>query len=222
MRNLKIALLVGGIAIGVVGAGGYYYHQDSIAKAEEKKEVDPGSQTVAKEEVNNQPEVTDQKTEAQKLREKMNLWTETIPGIPDRKEYDDAYLFKPGKEQEAKQKLAELHDFYDDLLGWGKAEHINFRQLDMVQMQEDVQAFQNLLEPSKILNDVHYTQALLGVAFRYNDSMALRYVHRIFHDLDYHINGTEVDREWKVTDAFGGNPDEIRNYLLGSGLAKEE
>jgi hypothetical protein len=221
MPNKKIMLLSGliaGVLVAVVGGGTYFYLDAKSVPIAKAKTVGDSTPTVAQDE---KPEVKQE----EKAEEKPNQVIKakdgnSVVGVPDIRDYPIAVKFKPGKEEEGKRILAELHEFYNNLTGWGGAEHIDWSSLKYAEMQEKIQSFRDTLEPntSRIENDVNNATVLLGVAYRYEDSMAMRYVHRIFHDLDYHLNGTQVDQEWGVTSAFNGNPKEIRDYLLGSGF----
>lgn len=208
-KALLLSIVIAMTLVTVIGGGTYFYlDSKSVAKAKTAE----NSTLIDKE-----TKVKSEKKSNQVLKARDG---NSVVGVPDIRDYSIAVKFKPGKEEEGKRILAELHEFYNNLTGWGSAEHIDWSNLKYAEMQEKIQSFRDTLEPntSRIENDVNNATVLLGVAYRYEDSMAMRYVHRIFHDLDHHINGTPVDKEWGVTSAFNGNPKEIRNYLLGSGF----
>ncbi|WP_147476336.1 hypothetical protein [Corallococcus sp. AB032C] len=225
MTNKKMLLLSGVLTGALVIGGGTYFFLDS--KPASTSVAEAKTEEAKKPKESNLIEVQEKKPEV-KTEEKPDKVLKardgnSVVGVPDIRDYSIAVKFKPGKEEEGKRILAELHEFYNNLTGWGDAEHIDWSNLKYAEMQEKIQSFRDTLEPntSRIENDVNNATVLLGVAYRYEDSMAMRYVHRIFHDLDHHINGTPVDKEWGVTSAFNGNPKEIRNYLLGSGFFAE-
>ncbi|MFD1708877.1 hypothetical protein ACFSCZ_19620 [Siminovitchia sediminis] len=195
MHKKKALILFAVAALVVIGGGLYVYtsNQPATGNADVEQPADETDETAQEGEP-------------------------SAAGVPDIENYDQAVVWKSGKEEEGKRKIAQVHEFYNELLGWGNAEHIKWDSLNFSQMQEDIQEIYETVEPSKIENDIRNAETLLQVAIHERDSMSLRWLHRIVHDLDYHLNQAEIDREWDVTDAFDGDPDVVRNYLLGSGF----
>lgn len=208
MPKIKAMVIAGGITLAaVIGGGTYYFLTPNAQVIEESKDPVKDIQTP------NIP-INEGDYAAEPVKK------EAKAADPFRyKEYDESVSWKPGKEAEGKKLIADIHEFYNNLAGWGGAESIDWQSLDRKKMSDDIQAIRDTLEPSKIYNDLDNADSLLGVAFREKDSMSIRFLHRIFHDLDYHLNGTEVDQEWKVTDAFG-SPQLVQDHLLGSWAAK--
>ncbi|SER85382.1 hypothetical protein [Salipaludibacillus aurantiacus] len=148
----------------------------------------------------------------------------------DRSEHEDAINYKEGKKEEAKEIIGELHEIMNNLVGFGKVEVINFHSLrndkyfDTDAFHDRLSALQeDLLAESRALYDIRNLQNfyMMGSSYETEDRMALRYAHRIIHDLDIYVNGDgEKDerRIWGVTEAYGNDSDidkmydYIRNY----------
>jgi len=145
----------------------------------------------------------------------------------DRSEHEDAINYQEGKEAEAKEMIGYLHDTMNEVTGYGNVETLSFDGLregmyhnnarfyhGLLELQED------LLDKSRALHDIRNVENFyqLGSSKQTEDRMALRYAHRVIHDLDIYVNGAEdsEDRKiWGVTEAFG-NDREIEtmyNYL---------
>lgn len=97
-----------------------------------------------------------------------------------------------------KRKIAQLHDGYNDILGWG-----NYKQFTHVQTRAEAWemyrntghmanhvTFQELAESvtnEAVKQDLLTISKLVGIAVYREDVEALFYIHRILHDLDYWV-----------------------------------
>jgi hypothetical protein len=103
--------------------------------------------------------------------------------------------------------IAKQHEYLNQLAGWGNTEELDLHELkedeEWQQLQDDIAWLQeNGFSESVVLTDMKNAQEFLTVTTT-GDSMSLRYLHRIFHDLDANLNDQEVDKVWDVTHAFG-------------------
>lgn len=163
-----------------------------------------------------------------KERERIFFMSDTYFYI-DRSNHEDAINFKEGKETEAKEIINYLHETMNEITGHGNVESLNFTSL-RDGMYHDTDRFRNgivklqedLLDESRALHDIrnleNYYQ--LGSSQQTEDRMALRYAHRVIHDLDIYVNGTGDgdDRKiWGVTESYGNDKqiETMYDYLRG-------
>ncbi len=135
----------------------------------------------------------------------------------DRSGHEDAINYQQGKEQEAKQLIDYLHQTMNDIVGYGNVESLNFDNLrdgkyhdnnrfhnSILKLQEE------LLDDSRALHDIRNLENFyqLGSSLHSEDRMALRYAHRVIHDLDIYVNGAGDDDDrkiWGLTEAYGND-----------------
>ncbi|WP_332697410.1 hypothetical protein [Halalkalibacter lacteus] len=115
--------------------------------------------------------------------------------------------YQEGTETAVKSMIAKQHEYLNQLAGWGNAEKLDWLTLkedqEWQQLKDDIVWLQESgFAQSVVLTDMENALEFLTVAST-GDSMSLRYLHRIFHDLDANMNGQEVDKVWDVTQAFG-------------------
>ncbi|WP_062046648.1 hypothetical protein [Bacillus sp. JCM 19034] len=189
----------------IIAALLYYYF---VYNKEEHTEImnDEVSKRVSQEEVENNE------------RNEKNEETQEGPVI----EYIESELdiaYHEGQEEKVKKVIAERHEYLNELAGWGNAEIIRFEDLldstGWQQLKEDIKwLYEDGFAPSLVINDMLNAEQFIHVAEN-GDRMSVRYIHRIFHDLDAAINGADVDRVWGVTQAFGEarQQQEVMNYL---------
>ncbi|MDX5475736.1 MAG: hypothetical protein LPK00_09410, partial [Bacillaceae bacterium] len=134
-------------------------------------------------------------------------------------------VFSKDNEEQALEIISIQHQFLNNVTGWGGLEVINMRDLITSDNWMELKSSVNWLKkeafvPSKVLNDMENARVLIIITERDGDKTSLRYLHRIFHDLDLNLNEvTEEERDsttWGVTHAFG-NTREIRrlnNYVF--------
>ncbi|MDV2685968.1 hypothetical protein RYX56_16495 [Alkalihalophilus lindianensis] len=137
-------------------------------------------------------------------------------------EYEEAIAYQPGQETKANKIIATQHTYLNKLAGWGRADSLNYESTiseeEWNQLRDDINWLYNEgFADSHVKNDMKNARAFMYVA-ESRDAMALRYLHRIFHDLDAEINGNEVDKIWQVTHSFGKSSQHktLHNYLKGS------
>lgn len=147
-----------------------------------------------------------------------------------RSTHEDAINYQEGKEPEAKEIILYLHDVMNDITGYGHVESLRFDALrdnayhDNSRFKEGIKKLQEeLLDDSRALHDIRNLENFyqLGSSHHSEDRMALRYAHRIIHDLDVYVNGARSndDRDtWGVTEAFGNDDTitQLYDYLRNS------
>ncbi len=139
-------------------------------------------------------------------------------------DYENSVLYQPNREVTTLDTLSTQHSFLNDVTGWGGVETLNLRNLITSDEWKELKAAVNWMRtegfsPSKVLNDMENAYGLILLVERNGDRTALRYLHRIFHDLDVQLN--EVTEEegdtkiWGVTHSFGNNREirRVNNYL---------
>ncbi|TSB47222.1 hypothetical protein [Alkalicoccobacillus porphyridii] len=146
--------------------------------------------------------------------------TEAAEGIIDYEASTERVVFQEGEEEKVKELIQTHHDFLNHLAGWGGVERLDHSELTEREkwrtLKSDVQWMMDYgLSHSEMMNDLRNAEALIEVSEEHSDEMSVRYLHRIFHDLDAELNGTNVDRIWNVTYAFGAEEEinKVYNYM---------
>lgn len=135
--------------------------------------------------------------------------------------------FQSGQQASAKRAIADLHESMNDLTGYGKIETFDHEKLrageyhDHKHFREQIMNLkEKYLDDSRALKDLHNLKMYytMGISIQSEDRVAMRYAHRIIHDLDVHVNGDghEDDRTiWGVTEAFGEDKriEEMYSYI---------
>ncbi|WP_035665392.1 hypothetical protein [Halalkalibacter akibai] len=163
---------------------------------------------------------TEIKEETEQLEENEEA---VITKVDASEQLAEPVAYQPGQETAVKNIIAKQHDFLNELAGWGNAESVNSTELqhdrNWMKLEEDVKwLMEEGFAESLILEDMLHATEFLSISSQTGDEMAIRYLHRIFHDLDAHINEEKVDRIWNVTIAFGseGQQNQLYAYLSGS------
>lgn len=157
---------------------------------------------------------------------------ETLSMGPDREvilsfsDHEEAINYQSGQEERANEIIMILHDKFNDLTGWGALEAINWESHRSGDSSFNIELFRELtyelenemLAESRALHDIRNLVTLYDLAHweEANDMRALRYAHRIIHDLDNSINGARGDETiYGVTEAFGErrNIQDIYDYI---------
>ncbi|GAE28918.1 hypothetical protein [Halalkalibacter hemicellulosilyticus] len=127
--------------------------------------------------------------------------------------------YQDGQEEVVNELIANQHEYLNELAGWGNAEVLSFEELieseQWLKLKNDIQwLYEEGFDHSLVVNDMMNAEQFVRVA-EAGDRMSIRYIHRIFHDLDASINRRQVDRVWGVTHAFGTTrqQQEVVNYL---------
>lgn len=142
----------------------------------------------------------------------------------DHEEYEDDIIYQENREKTTLEVISVQHKYLNNVTGWGGADTVNLRNLKTSDEWKELKAAVNWLKaegfaPSKVWNDMENANALITLVERNEDRTALKYLHRIFHDLDVTLNEiTEEQGEtniWGVTHALGNNREirRINNYL---------
>jgi hypothetical protein len=149
----------------------------------------------------------------------------------ERSERAEAVAFQENQEEAAREKLRSIHRTMNELTGYGRVETFRFEDLREGEYH-DPENLMNKAEKLKgdYLNDSRAVDDVSNFMTFYNyasdpsveDRMAMRYAHRIIHDLDYEMNGVEESGEiqiYGVTEAYGNDESlqELYEYLLDAG-----
>lgn len=134
--------------------------------------------------------------------------------------YDRDVAYHEGQELAVKAIIAKQHEYLNELAGWGNAENVHASDLrndeNWTSLEEDIKWLQEQgFADSKVMNDMENASDFVALATSTGDSMSVRYLHRIFHDLDASMNQQKVDRVWGVTHAFGttNQQEQLYTYL---------
>lgn len=124
------------------------------------------------------------------------------------KPYKENIVFQSENEKVVKEKIASIHTYLNHLTEYGKIEREDYsnlsRQKNWIKMNQDLEWLRKKgVAPSKMLNDIEAARACAMIAETNNPEIGLRYLHRIFHDLDSHLNEIDTQEDWGVTQAFG-------------------
>ncbi|WP_227936097.1 hypothetical protein [Alkalihalobacillus deserti] len=200
-------ILIGVLGVIVVGVSVYYiaFTNNSIEESSLNK-IDAEKVTVEK------PEKLDEENEVE-------IDKTGTAGLEEDQGYEHL-AFREGQEIAVKALIAKQHEYLNELAGWGNAEKVNATQLEnddkWKSLRKDIKWLQEEgFANSKVINDMKNANDFLIIATNTGDSMAVRFLHRIFHDLDAKVNQQKVDLVWGVTHAFGniGQQEQLYAYL---------
>ncbi|MEI4800565.1 hypothetical protein WAZ07_04350 [Bacillus sp. FJAT-51639] len=117
------------------------------------------------------------------------------------------------------QKITEIHSDLNNITGWEKYE--KYEDVNSPSWEESKSSFELIsvtlkeaisLSKDGLKEDLERAEKLHNIAVKNHDTQALRYVHRIVHDLDVKINGIKVENVFNSTRAGAGNGSEIPVY----------
>ncbi|MGG3571167.1 hypothetical protein ABES25_12080 [Bacillus gobiensis] len=200
--------------IAVTGTGVYFYLSNQ--RSETSKQ---GGAEEAANQMNNEGKASKTANSTEKggrnIAEAKNLSKEAKDFLItfQYRDYDTDVAYKD--EAKVKEIIRKQHNYLNDLAGWGHLDSVDLRSLaespEWQQLKEDISYLKkDGFSDSEVLNDLSNAEAFFVIG-QEGDSMSIRYLHRIFHDLDAEINGIEVDKIWGVTRSFG---DERKNEVL--------
>lgn len=110
-----------------------------------------------------------------------------------------------------------LHQQLDDLTGYGGIDVFDFdlKKAALRDMQQQLLAFIPETGNRFVKKDLQNAHDLLSVAAKYRDKEALRYAHRVLHDLDIDLHKSEgTHLYFKVTNNAGGvNVEKVARLL---------
>ncbi|QXE01045.1 hypothetical protein [Terribacillus sp. DMT04] len=216
--------LVSIVLVAVIGTGAYFFlSSDGGSSADSKQQEQSVAEQAAEAE---EQEVVEIEPAEERKEAGASQFTELSGDTKDflstltYENYDTSVAYQ--NEELAKQIISDQHAYLNDLTGWG---HINSVDIDYLaqseewkQLKEDVERLRTEgFADSEAVNDMWNAEAFMRIATDSADVNSLRYVHRIFHDLDAEINGADVDKIWDATRAFGAEAEtqELYEYIKG-------
>ncbi|WP_340081650.1 hypothetical protein [Terribacillus sp. FSL K6-0262] len=215
MKAFYITLLSIGL-LAIVGTGVYFFLAQEEDNSASGKESVPPVQS-------QQPEGAkdkDIKREGASQLEELTGGTKDFLSTFSYEEYDEPIAYQD--EELVKQIISDQHAYLNDLTGWGHIDNVDTAYLaksdEWQKLQDDVERLRTEgFAPSEAVNDMWNAEAFMRIAADSADLNSLRYVHRIFHDMDAEINGAEVDKIWGATRAFGAELEtqELYAYIKG-------
>ncbi|WP_026691118.1 hypothetical protein [Alteribacter aurantiacus] len=115
--------------------------------------------------------------------------------------------FGEGMELNAKATLGSAHDYLNELTGWNRIQDLEMSEVKVSgewhRLREELSFLYNDgFAASVAKEDIGTAMRLVEMAESGGDIEALRFLHRVVHDLDIHINEADGD-DWGVTAAFG-------------------
>ena len=100
--------------------------------------------------------------------------------------------------------ISNWHDFYNESLGWGRLETTSYEKqkeaaLSILDGLKDIK-----VADEQIAEDINDIATNAKVVAQKDDRVAMRNLHRYFHDLDIYFNGYNYDQTFGITE-FRGN-----------------
>ena len=209
--------------LAIVGTGIYIFfsqeeNNSASGKENENKSSSQGEQSVDEQEEKALEPV--EKGEGASKLEELSGDTKDFLSTFTYEDYDEQVAYQ--NEELVKQIIGDQHAYLNDLTGWGHIDNVDIDYLaeseEWKKLQDDVERLRTEgFAPSEAVNDMWNAEAFMRIATDSADLNSLRYVHRIFHDMDAEINGAEVDKEWGATRAFGAETEtqELYAYIKG-------
>ncbi|MFP7492471.1 hypothetical protein SFC66_01700 [Terribacillus saccharophilus] len=206
--------------LAIIGTGIYFFLSQEESNTANKGESEPSMASQAAEEVPDDELKPVEKGKGASQLEELSGDTKDFLSTFTYESYDELIAYQ--NEELVKQIVSDQHAYLNDLTGWGHIEHVDIDYLaqseEWQQLQQDVEKLRTEgFAPSEAVNDMWNAEAFMRIATDSADLNSLRYVHRIFHDMDAEINGAEVDKVWGATRAFGAETEtqELYAYIKG-------
>jgi hypothetical protein len=211
------------VLVAIIGTGAYFFlSEDGESSADSKQKEQTAAEQAAAEEEQEVVEIepVEEKEDGASQLTDLSGDTKDFLSTLTYKQYDTSVAYK--NEELAKQLISEQHAYLNDLTGWGHIKNVDIDYLaqseEWKQLKEDVERLRTEgFAASEAVNDMWNAEAFMRIATDSADVNSLRYVHRIFHDLDAEINGANVDKIWDATRAFGAEAEtqELYEYIKG-------
>ncbi|MBM7095039.1 hypothetical protein JSY36_04640 [Bacillus sp. H-16] len=188
--------------------------RDAAANEEEKEQTKDVEEEAVEEEKDESEERSHGQPESEESEEGEGAAVEDEAGEIE------AVAYEPGMEQNTKLTLGMAHEYLNELTGWGRLKDIDVtmlsRDADWVRLKGQLDYLYESFGASKAKEDVRTALMLAEVAEVSGDREALRFLHRVVHDLDVNINEADGDH-WGITEAFGyeGQSESVKRYLEG-------
>lgn len=100
--------------------------------------------------------------------------------------------------------ISKWHDFYNKTLGWGRLETTNYEKQKEA-ASSILEALKNIkVNDEQIKQDINDIGANAQIVAEKDDRVAMRNLHRYFHDLDIYFNGYNYEQTFGITE-FRGN-----------------
>lgn len=207
--------------LAIVGTGIYFFLSQEENDTASGKENEAQQQEQAPAEVPEEKELKPvEKGEGASQLEELTGDTKDFLSTFTYEVYDEQIVYQ--NEELVKQIISDQHAYLNDLTGWGHIDNVDIEYLaqseEWQQLQKDVERLRTEgFAQSEAVNDMWNAEAFMRIATDSADLNSLRYVHRIFHDMDAEINGAEVDKIWGATRAFGAEAEtqELYAYIKG-------
>ncbi|MEH7464040.1 hypothetical protein V7166_18700 [Bacillus thuringiensis] len=116
-------------------------------------------------------------------------------------------------------KITAIHSDLNNITGWEKYE--KYEDVNSPSWEDSKSSFELIavtlkeaasLSEAGLKEDLERAEKLHDIAVKHHDTEALRYAHRIVHDLDVKINGIKVKDVFNSARAGAGNGSEVPVY----------
>ncbi|GAF67189.1 hypothetical protein BTS2_4100 [Bacillus sp. TS-2] len=113
---------------------------------------------------------------------------------------DGATTVKENEVEQVHQFISNIHQQWNDIVGWGGYQNLNFEKLADVlkETEAEILEIKKLISDERIIEDLENAKSLFVIGVEQENQIAIVYVHRIFHDLDIIYNGYSNNK------GFGG------------------
>lgn len=115
----------------------------------------------------------------------------------------DIIIFSSGEFSNGHEFIVEFHQFYNNTLCWGRVNTANYKE-QKDKALEIVEVFKGIeINDEDLYNDFIQIENSAKKVIESDNRKAMIELHRLFHDLDIHLNGYARDDTFGVT-AFKG------------------
>jgi hypothetical protein len=137
--------------------------------------------------------------------------------------FDTSKSVKGTYPEVVKQTFKGLHDEFNDLAGYGGISKFldrnseKWSQFEKFKPGQSYEELRKAVKNPELEQDLKNLEALIDYAKQEHDSQALRYAHRIAHDLDYWVFNWKREREddyWGVTHVLEGKKENTVDRFL--------
>ncbi|RKQ33964.1 hypothetical protein [Oceanobacillus halophilus] len=199
MKNKKLYIIITLVAFVIAGIGFFAFNFISD-RMEEQKAIEAEKASIVEDLKSENPDLSD-----------------TVQVSEDTEVENTEDVMKATKENTV---IANIHEDFNDMTGWGRYHNFDFNNSKVLnrlqRIQEQIEAVIQESSDEALIGDFTNALLVLEKAIETEDVQGILYAHRIFHDLDIHINNYDSKEIFGITEWKNGRQPRSINSYLGS------
>jgi hypothetical protein len=146
--------------------------------------------------------------------EKSNVG-ETFETNDDKQNIDKSLAAAEKYNEEIGQLISYYHDHYNEKTGWGRINSFDWGEFEKNrdELIKQLDTFIPQIDDPSLKTDFIRIKSLIVIASQNKDTTAVRYIHRIFHDLDIKYNGYDASDFGVSEYGEGDHQNQVSTYI---------